>query len=85
MYEGFSDVINESDRYVAFANWCHKPYITDYLANFGNIIMTKTYIYHNNVVKVARYKRRNGVLLDWILTGCAGSIYALSQVMMAAL
>ncbi|MDA8723851.1 hypothetical protein N9M90_03545 [Alphaproteobacteria bacterium] len=79
------DVLNESDSYVAFANWFHKPYITACLANFGCIIMTKTYICHNNVGKVTRYKWGAEVLIDRILTGCAGSIYALSQVMMAAL
>ena len=85
MYGSFNDVLNESDGYVAFANWCHKPYINAYLDNFGNIIMTETYICQNNVGKVTRYKRGAEVLIDWILTGCAGSIYALSQVMMAAL
>ena len=69
MYKGFGDVLNESDRYVAFAKWCHKPYSSAYLANFGNIIMTKTDICHNNVGKVTLYKRGAEVLIDWILQG----------------
>ena len=75
MYGSFNDVLNESDGYVAFANWCHKPYITCYFANFGNIIMTKTYICHNNVGKVTRYKRGAEVLINWILTGCVASLH----------
>jgi len=47
--------------------------------------MTKTYICQNNLAKVTRYNRGTEVLINWILTGCAGSIYALSQVMMVAL
>ena len=82
MYEGFNDVLNGSDGYVAFANWCHKPYITAYLANFGNIIMTKTYICQNNAGKVTRYEQGAEVSIDWILTGCVPSLYALAQLMM---
>ena len=85
MYEGFSDVINESDRCVAFANWCHKPYITAYLANFGNIIMTQISTSPNNVGKSIRYTWGGKIFIALILVGCAASIYALAQVMMEGL